>query len=341
MIRPTTVILSTCAGLLVLTACADQAPTQPDASVSSTALSNTWTARAPLPGANPRIGLIAASVSNSAGQSIVYVFGGYECPCGDVPDQASSILAYNVSTNTWGTKRAQFIRSYSNGAGVISGKIYVPGGYDFSAGDGFCCTSFRSTLWMYDPAADRMVRKADMPRHTAEGVSGVIGGKLYVVAGDCDDCPTAEPRRLDRYNPATNTWTVLAPPPHGHAAGTGGVINGKLYVAGGRFGPYLDVYDPATNRWTTLKSLPFAAFRARSAVLNGKLYIVGLADPDRRTFAYNPATNAWNAKARFPFTQNYPFAAVAVQPGGSPRELTVGGVKNDGSANAPSQLYTP
>ena len=156
MIRAATGKIFVCAGLLVPTACADQVPTQPDASFSSVALSNTWTARAPLPGANPRIGLIAASVTNSVGQSIVYVFGGYACPCGDVPDQASSILAYNVSTNTWATKGAQFIRSYSNGAGVINGKIYVPGGYDFRAGDGFCCTSFRNTLWMYDPAADRI-----------------------------------------------------------------------------------------------------------------------------------------------------------------------------------------
>jgi N-acetylneuraminic acid mutarotase len=289
--------------------------------------------------------LTAGAVTNSAGQSIVYVLGGYVSPPGggSVPNQASSILAYNASTNAWTTKKAQFIRSFSNGVGEIGGKLYIPGGYDFSEGDGFCCTSFRSTLWVYDPALDRMTRKADMPKRTAEGVSGVIAGKLYVLPGECGDCVGSFPVRFDRYDPATNRWAAMARVPHNHSGGVAGVIDDKFYVAGGRGGRFLDVYDPATNSWKTLAPLPVDRFRAVAAVLNGKLYVAGVQGFDRRTFAYNPATNRWSLKAQYPAGQYEPSAAVQVKLGGAPHLWAVGGSKVSEPVNtpAPSQLYTP
>jgi N-acetylneuraminic acid mutarotase len=285
-----------------------------------------------MPGTNPRYGMTAASVTNSAGQSIVYVFGGYMADPEERPEpiQASSILAYNVSTNTWTTKKAQFVRSFSNGAVTINGKVYIPGGVDYSLSP-----PDRNTLWMYDPAADRMIRKADMPRRTSRGVSGVIGGRLYVLAGACGDCASSDVRRLDRYDPATNTWATLAAAPHAHEGGFGGVINGKFYVAGGadkgEFSAQLDVFDPATKRWTTLAPMPFSRSGGggnTSAVLNGRLHVVGVSDPEGRTYAYNPATNTWNAKARYQGAG--PYVPVTFQ--GTPHGFSVG---------RPSQLYTP
>jgi N-acetylneuraminic acid mutarotase len=281
--------------------------------------------------------MTAAAVRNSAGQSIVYVFGGYMASPDGRPEpiQASSILAYNVSTNTWTTKTAQFVRSFSDGAAVINGKVYIPGGVDYSHDP-----PDKNTLWMYDPATDRMVRKADMPRRTSRGVSGVIGGKLYVLMGACADCPTTDWRRLDRYDPVTNTWATLPAAPHEHMGGVGGVINGKWYVAGGSEAAHVDLFDPATKSWTTVPSLPFSSSQSGgsgAAVLNGKLYVVGVKDPEGRTYAYNPGTNRWSAKARLPIGN--PGAAVAVQLDGSPHMLSVGGSSE--TPNYPSYLYTP
>ncbi|HEV8177290.1 MAG TPA: hypothetical protein VGP44_06330, partial [Gemmatimonadales bacterium] len=81
--------------------------------------------------------------------------------------------------------------------------------------------------------ADRLIRKADMPQPTADGVTGVIDGRLYVLAGTCNDdsppfdCNEANSgnrgssRRFYRYDPATNNWTTLPSAPHEHGYGAG------------------------------------------------------------------------------------------------------------------------
>jgi N-acetylneuraminic acid mutarotase len=342
MLGPAPLHLASAFALFTLTACAGDTPTQPSsderadvAAPSFAYASNSWTARAPLPGTNARIGMTAASVRNSAGQSIVYVFGGYMASSDGSPGaiQASSILAYNVSTNTWTTKKAQFVRSFSNGAAVINGKVYISGGIIYNAEGGY---SDSNTLWMYDPATDRMIQKANMPRRTSRGVSGVIGGKLYVLAGACSDCANwTDVRRLDRYDPATNSWRTFAAAPHRHMGGNGGVINEKFYVAGGSGSAYLDVFNPATKSWTTLAPMPVSTPGGggrTAAVLKSKLYVVA-----GSTYAYNPATNAWNLKARYPSVG--PHAVTAVQLNGSPHALGVGGSSDGGGT--PSQLYTP
>ena len=91
--------------LLALTACGeDRSPTQPETAedpapvAASLALaSNTWTAKAPYPYLFGSSGLAAGVFPNSAGQSIVYTFGG----TGDEGNSTGSIFAYNVATNTW------------------------------------------------------------------------------------------------------------------------------------------------------------------------------------------------------------------------------------------------
>jgi N-acetylneuraminic acid mutarotase len=336
--------VSSALSLLVVAACSEPLPTQPDAgegaaeAPSLAVASNSWTAKPAIPGSNQRIGLIAASGYNDAGESIVYVLGGY---AGE--QDATSILAYNVTTNTWSTKSAVFRRSFSNGSAVIGGKVYIPGGYNFSSGAGFCCDSYRNTLWVYDPKRDIVYLKAPMPTATADGVSGVINGKLYVVAGS--EPGGSRAGRLDRYDPASNSWTNLAPSPHSHFRGMAGVIGGKLYVVGGldelaNPTTQLDVYDPATNAWKTLAALPNGRYRGGAVVLHDRLYVVGENGGNRTTYVYDPATNTWSSKASFPAGQYSPYGAVQVKLGGVYRLLTVGGVRVSDGGNAPSQLYT-
>ena len=153
-----------------------------------------------------------------------------------------------------------------------------------------------------------------MPNPGAEGVTGVIDGKLYVVTL-CDNF--WEPQEcggtyiaLYRYNPLTDRWVTLpAPPDVFSSLNGGGVIGGKLYVLGnlgpdGRFA----VYDPATNRWSLKTPLIRARYGSGTATMAGKLYVVGgvrinLQDP-RDTLAvtvtYDPTTDAWTSRAPMP-----------------------------------------
>jgi N-acetylneuraminic acid mutarotase len=334
-----------------LVGCADQNTTEPTgtpepatASPELAVASNSWIIRANMP-AN-RTGLAAATVTNAAGQSIVYAIGGIN-PNG-VP--VNIVTAYNVATNTWTFRRPlpQPLAG-SNGAGVINGKIYVSGGYSDYGG-----LRPGSQLLVYDPATNAWTRKSDIPAVTdptygdrsyaaGGGVTGVIGGKLYVVSG----CFQAQDpwgyfetcnALFFRYTPATNKWVRL-PSPFAGAVGPsiGGVIAGKFYVMAGS--PWtreaqMAVYDPATNRWTPKNPLGLSRPGAASTVLGSKLYVMGGRRYNAQTDAmetldittvYDPATNAWTRRAPLP-SPRIGIAATKVFLNGQPRLEVVGGV---------------
>lgn len=327
-------------GALSLAACGESSsPTQPEAPVPATSVpsfaqvSNTWTPRAAFPDPEGREFSLGV-VPNSAGQSIVYAFGGTDMMGGSCfPTQI-----YNASTNAWsGSKSTPVCERSTNGVGRIKGKLYLTGGYAGQFADGLSASTF-----MYDPVTDKLTRKADTPKFTAEGVSGVIQDKLYVLPGACDGsrwpavgyCDHTEFLRLWRYNPATNLWATKRLAPHNHLLGAGGAINGKFYVVGGRSAGSnnLDVYDPVTDTWKTLAPLPLAG-RATGTVVLGKLFVVAWNENNfpagPRLYAYNPATNTWASKA----SPSHRGPVVRVDIGGVPYLLLVSGTG--------SELYKP
>jgi N-acetylneuraminic acid mutarotase len=346
-------IMALALGALTFAACGeDTNPTQPGtanelspgAPSLLTAASNTWTVRAAFSD-NDQFGVAAGATTNSAGHSIVYVFGGTNSEDGGTE---SSIRAYDVATNTWTGTFSDVSVFNTNGVGRIGSTFYYSGGYDRSGGE--LVTSLR--LIAYDPVNDRSTVKADLPKAIADGVTGVINGNLYVLAGTCSGEFWPDPRycggasensrRLFRYHPNTNSWASKAWSPHFHKNGAGGVINGKFYVAGGtddkgRATANLDVYDPANNTWKTLAPIPAARAFPSGAVLQGQLYVIGSGST---TYAYDPATNKWRSRAALPDTR-VGFAAVQVTLDGRPRILVVGGTSTAGEPPKPSLLYTP
>jgi len=289
-------------------------------------------------GVSPSVGV----VPSSAGPSIAYVFGGTNAAGGT----GVGVRAYNVATNTWSSKTAEVYTFDMNGVGNIGDKLYFTGGYN-EVGSFYR----EASTWAYDPATDVLTRKADMPLHTADGVTGVIGDKLYVLPGTCYAIGIVVPgycveeesiRKFFRYNPATNIWVTKASAPHFHKNGVGGVINNKFYVVGGeddRRNPTrnLDVYDPATNTWKTLAPLPTALNGVVGAVLQGQLFVIGTnSSGSIRHYAYNPTSNRWNTKA---VPSHYGGPAAKVFLNGTSRLLVLEGATVDNLDR--SQIYTP
>jgi N-acetylneuraminic acid mutarotase len=336
-------------GSLALAACGDEitepkmAGDAPAASLQALA-SNTWLIRAHMP--TNRTGVATATVTNAAGQSIVYAIGGL----GNTRVSSDKVTAYNVATNTW-----TYVRPLpkhlagTNGAGAINGRIYVSGGYsnpDFPW----------IQMYMYDPTRNTWTAKSNIPIVTNEnrdeyaaggGVTGVIGGKLYVVSGcfEVED-PYGIFEKCSplffRYNPVTDKWVRL-PDPFPNDANifspyAGGVIDGKFYVMGGnRAWAKFAVYDPATNQWTPKTPLSVGRPGAATAVLDGKLYVMGgqRYNAARQTFetvattvVYDPATDTWTPKPSLPSPRT-DISASKVLLAGQPRIEVVGGLFAD------------
>ncbi|MDQ3221973.1 MAG: hypothetical protein M3Q75_00615, partial [Gemmatimonadota bacterium] len=261
-------------------------PTQPDdagdptsAALSWAAARNSWTPTAPPPYDQYIYGYDLGMAPNSAGQSIVYAFGGTSS---DEGGTGKSVKAYNVATNTWTGKASQVGVYYSNGVGKIGSNLYFSGGYN-TAGN---LPDATKALWAYDYSSDRMIRKADLPINSAEGVSGVIDGKLYVLPGACNGngypnpgyCDVEETRRFYRYDPVSNSWITRRQAPRFHRQGAAAVLDGKFYVAGGigqggSAVTALDVYDPVTNTWRALAPLPVGG-SASGTALAGQFYVI-------------------------------------------------------------------
>jgi N-acetylneuraminic acid mutarotase len=343
----TTTVLSACATVALLACTSENGPTEPQASGTMAtadptvaAAVNIWRERGPHHFGTV-FGVSVGVLANAAGQSVVYGFGGCDPINSDFGFcTVEQISIYNAATDTWTGERSFLVSVHSsNGVGAIGGKLYSSGGYNlFHAIDGLS-----SRAWVYDPAltpppgseAGRVTQVASMPKRTAEGVTGVINGKLDVLPGISDDGFEQPPiRRLYRYDPATNKWGARRSAPHFHRLAAAGVIGGKFYVAGGLGSTELDVYNPATDTWTTRAPIPKAG-RAIGTALDGKLYaVVGL-----DAYVYNPGTNRWSAIAD-PTWQHDGVVRVVVN--GKPKLLAVGGlhgVHSDIPNN--TEVYTP
>ena len=298
----------------LLAGCRGETPTDPTTTPATPASGptaalvgtpNTWEQVSSMPSA--RFSAVAGSAVNRNGRSILYVFGGANITEGE--PGLSTVEAYNIATNRWATK-ADLPGGLGsiNGVGNINGKLYLPGGIEYT-GDGYLRWPY---LQVYDPASDTWTFGADMPVATSGGVAGVIDNRLYVLAGDepgsrpdgtpCDECPGVPSRRLFRYNPVQDRWVSLKPSPNFHIKGFGGVIKGKLYVTGGFGGgattQALDIYDPATNTWTSGAPLPTVHTSGVGVVLAGQFYVIGGFTGE--VLAYNPNQNRWLKKAPFP-----------------------------------------
>jgi N-acetylneuraminic acid mutarotase len=292
-----------------------------------------WTEKAVLPTVayNP----VVASLNG-----IIYVAGGNNGGLNPytTPTVLSTLYAYNPISNTW-TSLANMpdIRYQSDGMGVISNTLYVPGGW----------TQVNpalphNNLWAYDTVANTWSTKASMPYLSGGSAAVVINNELYVQTSE--DGYDGYYNFLQVYNPANDTWTQLANSPNSHCGPGFGVISNKFYLVGGIDGSghisgQLDVYDPASNTWTTKSSMPTPAAGSASAVLNGKLYVIGGVDASGNYLnvveVYNPATDSWTNDTPMPTPRS---SAVAGVLNGT---IYVIGGSDNGQTLAINEAFTP
>ncbi len=268
--------------------------------------SNSWRALPSL--ITPRTGHAAVSLGGC-----VWTIGGSASLMGT---PLSSVERYcpTIDATRWSASaplpeaRADFA-----GVGVIANKIYAAGGVNASG-------AATRSLYVYSAATGWSQSPDSLPLPMQCGGGGaVVGGKLYVFAGefvDPGDCSTAAGRTLAVYNPAKTTpprWTILPVAPvdaQFHCFFAMATLSGMLhFVGGGSCGESLPsnaqyAYNttqarwvPATFRYSRVGGTNYpAAVTLRSRILysggiNGDLWY----DPENESWSYDPSTGSSDA----------------------------------------------
>lgn len=106
---------------------------------------------------------------------------------------SGNVYEYDIANDSWATKTASPVPGYNLTSLLFQDEIYITGLYD-------------SAFYKYTPATDSWTPLANTPYQIAGCAMGVIGGKIYCVAGSPQGNPGEMQRRVLAYDIATDSW---------------------------------------------------------------------------------------------------------------------------------------
>jgi N-acetylneuraminic acid mutarotase len=290
-----------------------------------------WVAKAPAT-------LKRTEVAAAAVRGKIYVVGGFQQGLSFV---TPAVEEYDPATDTWQERAPLPSGLHHAGIGVVNERLFVIGGFERSL---FSIWSPVTSVYEYDPAADRWTARKPMPTPRGALAVAALDGKLHAVGGYNRDGNTGA---HEVYDPATDSWSARAPMPTARDHHASAALNGRLYATGGRlnrqYSQNLGVteeYDPATDRWTRKADLPTPRSGITAAVVKDRIYILGGEAPSgtfRENEAYHPASNSWEALAPMP-TARHGLGSAAVD---GRIYVISGGPTPGGSFSNVNEAFTP
>jgi len=290
-----------------------------------------WVAKAPAL-------LKRTEVAVAAVRGKVYVVGGFQP---GLPFITPAVEEYNPATDTWRERTPLPSGLHHAGIGAVNDRLYVIGGFELSL---FSIWSPVTSLYEYDPVADRWRARRPMPTPRGALAVAALDGKLHAVGGYNRDGNTSA---HEVYDPATDSWTARAPMPTARDHHAVAALNGRLYAIGGRlnrqYSQNLGVteeYDPEADRWTRKADLPTPRSGITAAVVKDRIYVFGGEAPSgtfRENEAYHPASDSWEALAPMP-TARHGLGSASVDGG---IYVISGGPTPGGSFSNVNEVFTP
>lgn len=309
-----------------------------------------WEARAPVPEAR-------TEVSAAAGDSLIYVIGGFGPGADGRASAPRAMLAYDPAADRWASPGE--IPEGVNHAGfaAVDGRLYIVGG--------FLETSFSpaAAVRIYDPATGAWRDGAPMPTPRGALAVAVVGGRIHAIGGNAPrgwDLPPHEhgTARSDGsvgthevYDPATDRWVRRAPMPTARNHLGAAVVGGRIHTVGGRVPGDMElttheVYDPATDSWTKAAPLPTGRSGIAVVARGGKVYVFGgetVRVLRRKTFdeaeRFEPATGRWQRLPPMPTARHgigaVPFGDAIYVLSGGPRPGMAFGSANERLGDIP------
>ncbi len=185
-----------------------------------------------------------------------------------------------------------------------AGKMHLVGGYGEQRVD-------RPYHHVYDPAADRWISAAPLPRGANHVGVAVLDGKLYAIGGFIeqnrkphDECFVFE----------AEGWRKIASLPRPCGAIGCVALGGRLHAVGGAIGDTFDAkqsvnwhlaYDPKSDRWEERRPFPTARDHTGVVAVDGRIHLIGGRVDSFYTnsnlhHAYDPKADTWEPRAPFP-----------------------------------------
>ena len=242
-----------------------------------------WSAVAPLPEARSRLALAADG-------SRLYALGG------ETADGVTGELSiYDPKTNGWLPGVTKPTPVANIGAGVIGGRVYVPGGSTANGG-------VSDALEIYDPATDTWSSGSKLPRPLAAYALTVWGDKLYLFGG-WDG--SAYRRETLIFDPASGTWVQGPLLPGARAFAGAAVQKDIIYVVGGTDGrsdlAELLALDPRADAtkgspWTVKAPMKQPRSGLGVVAAGTQVFALGGSAGNGDTFneQYDPRLDAWS-----------------------------------------------
>jgi N-acetylneuraminic acid mutarotase len=199
---------------------------------------------------------------------------------------------------------------YGHAGAVVGGKVHTLGGCPTPD-----WTDTDAAHQVYDPAADRWTKAADLPIELGWPMVAVHENRIYVFGGMRDKAVSTNKAWV--YDPAADKWSPIrdlpAPAMNGFAVAFGKHIYvGLGYNRQGRDGKdikdhykTLYRYDPAADAYEKMADAPECGCYAAAGVWNGAIYVVHGAEIEigwhhmneyawaDGALKYVPAANAW------------------------------------------------
>jgi hypothetical protein len=299
-----------------------------------------WDSRAPVPDAR-------TEVSVAAGDSLIYLIGGYGRGEGRRPAAPRGMLAYDPATDRW-AEPVEIPEGLNHATlAAVGGRLYIIGGFRGSS------SSPTGAVRIYDPATGTWRDGAPMPTARGALAVAVLDGRIHTVGGNAAGGVDLEPHEhgaaaRDRsvgthevYDPAQDTWTRLEPMLTARNHLGAAAIDGKIHVVGGRVPGDMElttheIYDPATDTWAAGPAMPTGRSGIAVVAHRNRLYVFGGETIRRfssKTFddaeRFDPATGRWEVLPPMPTARHGLGAAslgdaIYVLSGGPRPRLTLG-----------------
>ncbi len=235
----------------------------------------------------PRMSMAVVGYNNK-----IFVFGGE-----NAEGVIGSVEMYDPETDTWEKLSGKPTAVSEISAGIIGGRMYVPGGKERDGQIANC-------LEVYLPSTNQWTKAKPMPVPLSAYAMATFEGHLYVFGGW--DGTKFSKAVLD-YDPSRDEWQERSQMPVARAYHGAAIVDGKIYILGGLNDDgvlsRVDAFSPASelrgeNAWQQVDNLPQK--RAKMGVLSiaNMIYIFGGKDDKGKILPplrYFPIDGTWNA----------------------------------------------